>query len=367
MKTVTDPSLKFIGNILEMTDDELTYAMTRFIFEVRDKKGDYYKRDTLYELVIAIQMYCHMYGRFVKFIDEDLFRDVHNALDNQMKFLASNGYSCPRKKADPVEVKDEENMWLEGVLGDSNPKQLVDTMLYLLGVHFALRAGKEHKALRVGERSQLVLKFDQNARVHYLEYTEDTSKNNQGGLKHRHIAKKVSRAYENVQNPDRCVVRLYRKYLNLRPPNAPQDFYLRPLLNPKEDCWYYAQPIGINALGKIVNKLLSKLGVEGRFTNHSCRATAASRMYQNKCEEQLVMEKTGHRSNAVRSYKRTSDKQLREVSDILYGHKEVTSEPVPKKPCTVSSAPCNSDEAIHVESSDNGSKISLNLTINVNK
>lgn len=369
IQTVVDPGLKFIGDILEMSNEDMIYALTRFILEVRDKKGDYYTRDTLYELIIAIQMYCHMYGKFVKFLEDDSFIEVRNALDNQMKFLASKGYSCPREKADAIEVEDEDKMWLDGVLGESNPKQLVDTVLYLLGVHFALRAGKEHKALQLGDRSQLVVKYDRVAEMNYIEYTEDTSKTNQGGLKHRHLKKKVSRAYENQDNPERCVVRLFNKYVSLRPPNAPDDLYLRPLANPKEHCWYYAQPIGINALGKIVGKLVGRLGIEGRFTNHSCRATAASRMYQNNCEEQLVMEKTGHRSSAVRGYKRTSEKQLREVSNILYGKPkaEVADEPVCKKPCTVSKPPEETCEGITVEHGENSSKICINLTVNVNK
>lgn len=142
-------------------------------------------------------------------------------------------------------------------------------------------------------------------------------------------------------------------------------------MKPKENCWYFAQPIGINALAKIVKRLVSQLGLEGRFTNHSCRATAASHMYQNKCEEQLVMEKTGHRSSAVRGYKRTSDKQLCEVSNILYGQgkSEVDAlhDTVVKKPCTVSQAPQETGETISVERSQAGAQISVNLTINVNK
>jgi len=34
-------------------------------------------------------------------------------------------------------------------------------------------------------------------------------------------------------------------------------------------------------------------------------------------DEQLVAEKTGHRSSAIRSYKRTCDEQMVKVSDVL--------------------------------------------------
>ena len=45
-------------------------------------------------------------------------------------------------------------------------------------------------------------------------------------------------------------------------------------------------------------------------------------------EEQHVQETTGHRSNAVRGYKRTSDKMHRLKSEILYGNKRQCETPV---------------------------------------
>lgn len=144
--------------------------------------------------------------------------------------------------------------------------------------------------------------------------------------------------------------------------------------------------MGINSLGSIVARLASQLGLEGKITNHSCRATSATRMFQNNVEEQLVMERTGHRSNAVRSYKRTSDKQLRNISRILYGQ-ENSDEPCTKKQCVdkstslVTSAPeaqgkpdiiCNvqGDHASlqgERKSDDKCQTIAVNLTINLNK
>ena len=59
-------------------------------------------------------------------------------------------------------------------------------------------------------------------------------------------------------------------------------------------------------------------GILGYYTNHSLRATAATRLHQSGIEEQQIMERTGHRSTeAVRSYKRSSKNQQEKVSDIL--------------------------------------------------
>lgn len=385
LKALKDPSMKHIGDITEMSKEDMAYALKRFILEVRKKTGEYYPSDTLYDLFVSLQIYLHMAGRMIKFFDDVDFQEVVYVLDNQMKYLASQGYTAPREKAQTIEVDDEEKMWQEGVLGDSNPKQLVDTLLYSFGVHFALRAVKEHKSLRVGARSQFAIRYDREVNCEYLEYTEDSSKNNQGGLKHRRVQKKVSRAYPNKIHPERCVLRLYRKYLSLRPtdPKCSQDFYLRPLANPREDCWYMVQPIGIHKISTIVNRLARQIGIEGKVTNHLCRATCASRIYQGDCDEQLVMEKTGHHSNAVRSYKRTSNKQLREVSNLLYGEDKQDVPPPKKSRCETVSKPVDNVTVERCEAAPNDdskvdqktqlvptagtSKFSFNFTINVNK
>ncbi len=51
-------------------------------------------------------------------------------------------------------------MWSTGLLGDNTSEKLVNTLLYLLGVYFALHAVDEHKALKVGAWSQIKVKFN---------------------------------------------------------------------------------------------------------------------------------------------------------------------------------------------------------------
>lgn len=106
-------------------------------------------------------------------------------------------------------------MWQKGMLETDSPKRLLDTLLYSLGLNFALRAAQEDRNLRVGENPQLTIKTSPN-NVRYLEYKEDVSKCNPGGLNHRKVEPKVTRAYENLIQPERCVVKLFEKYMSLR-------------------------------------------------------------------------------------------------------------------------------------------------------
>ena len=81
---------------------------------------------------------------------------------------------------------------------------------------------------------------------------------------------------------------------------------------------YAAQPIGHDKLNGTVARICKAAGVPGFKTNHSLRATAATRLYHAGIDEQIIMETTGHRSlDGVRSYKRTSAQQRKSISDIL--------------------------------------------------
>ena len=106
---------------------------------------------------------------------------------------------------------------------------------------------------------------------------------------------------------------LYEKYVNLLPKESKSDaLYKYAAVSAKRTphTWYVDKPVGINVLSKCVGNLMAKIGREGKFTNHSLRVSAATRMFNEGIEEQVVKEKTGHRSDAVRAYKRTAEHLL---------------------------------------------------------
>ena len=54
----------------------------------------------------------------------------------------------------------------------------------------------------------------------------------------------------------------------------------------------------------MVKTMMSEAGVEGYYTNHSLRATAVSRLFQNDVDDKLIDGVTAHRSDALQGYKR---------------------------------------------------------------
>ena len=144
-------------------------------------------------------------------------------------------------------------------------------------------------------------------------------KNNPGGLNERKLRNKSVKAFQNLENPSRCIMKLYKEYMELRPPSAPNDvFYLQPLQKPTSSCWYQTRPLGHNTLSKTVQKLTEKVGLEGQYTNHSLRRTCVTRLFHEGVEEDTIMSITGHRSaGGVRAYKELSHSQQLDLSSKI--------------------------------------------------
>ena len=61
-------------------------------------------------------------------------------------------------------------------------------------------------------------------------------------------------------------------------------------------------------------------GLIGNYTSHSAKASCATQLFDARLDEQLIQERTGHRSEkAVRRYKRTTSALTKHVSSVLDG------------------------------------------------
>ncbi len=119
--------------------------------------------------------------------DSDL-ADLYYTLDNIIKERTELGLG--HVESTQVIKKDlEDKMWKDGVLGQDYPHQLLDIVMYLLGINLTLHGGIEHKKLRhPGFDSQLEVGNDPAGKI-CLVFTEDPkTKINQGGLERKAIA-----------------------------------------------------------------------------------------------------------------------------------------------------------------------------------
>ena len=102
-----------------------------------------------------------------------------------MKRLQHKGIGSKVRQAEALSEDDEEILWSKGLLGDHSPQALLNTMVFMIGLYFALRSGREHPELRFSS-SQIEVVEKEGERA-YLLYTEDASNNRPGGLRGRYI------------------------------------------------------------------------------------------------------------------------------------------------------------------------------------
>jgi hypothetical protein len=119
-------------------------------------------------------------------------------------------------------------------------------------------------------------------------------------------------------------------YFKRLPPFAFREdiLYCRPkpkLPADKDSPWYEDCAVGKNKLGNYVSEMCAEAGISHK-TNHSLRATGATRLFQSKVPEKIVQKTTGHRSlEALRKYEHTSSEQhqVHVVSKVMMSTKKI--------------------------------------------
>ncbi len=216
--------------------ESLNYWFGKFIFELRKKDGTRYPRDSLVAVTAGLNAYFKSKKRYLNLFKDDCFASYRDILDLACK-ESSQTLPLRRRQADIITETEEESMWQKNVLGSDTPVKLIYTLLYLNGLHFALRSGQEHRILTTDQL--IIIRPSDTCKYYIIEYTETVSKTNSGGLKSRRLEpKKVKHTDINsIDCPERSHALLLQKYLSLRPPNSGNSFYLTPM-QPNQQQWF---------------------------------------------------------------------------------------------------------------------------------
>lgn len=329
-KTRIDTQLKVFKEVNEFNKGDLNQCLIYFFAEVRKTNGQMYPPETLKSLATMIQLYfrIEMNWTFSFFIDNE-FKSSRESLDAQMKKSASVGNQKPKKRAAPIDFEQEDALWSNGSFGISNGRQLIHTLIFHLGIHCSLRAAKEHHDLNLGENEQIKLKRDKDGQE-FLEYTEHMSKNKRFGINCTRMDPKVTCVYSNTQNPSRCIVNMYKTYMQHRPKNGKcQAFYLTPLPENqiKNDVWYKDAPMGIHSIETTTKTIMKSItnGDESFYSNTSLRRTAKTRLVMAGISNEVASIKTGRISESadrVYVHRQQFEKQM---STALYNTKAATT------------------------------------------
>ena len=266
-----------------------------------------------------------------------MFRD---ALDARRKRTFADGVGTKTKQADPVNEEDEKKLWSSGVFNTETSTGLSYIMYYYNCKLFGFRARDEHGSLQA---SQFQVTYYNGRKC--LEYNGRLAKNVTGNFESK-ATPRVVRQFANPNNP-RCIVSIYEKYLSLIPAVGP--FYRKPLVNPSKII-FSSQVVGPSKLYEYIPKMVKLAGIDttGRvITGHSGKVSCCTSLYAANFDEQAIMSRSGHRSNAVRAYKRPSMELCQQISDCLQPplpDTEVTS--VPDTPVSLSPSPLPSSSPV---------------------
>ena len=115
---------------------------------VKKIDGSDFPSKTLYNILICIQFHLETIGFPWGIISDEAFIDIKFMLDNLMKFYTAQGLDMSVWKAEILTAMEKDLLWSLGFLRMSNLIQLLNTVIFTIGKDFALRVGKEHRALR---------------------------------------------------------------------------------------------------------------------------------------------------------------------------------------------------------------------------
>lgn len=129
--------------VLEMINKEFNDRLSSFVTELKTLKGTNYKPNTLYEIIVSIQHHLRTNDKFISLLDDADFSDLRVVLDAKMKELSKLGLGIIKNQALIITEEQENILWERNILGSANAQQLLDTMVYLVGLNFALQAAQE--------------------------------------------------------------------------------------------------------------------------------------------------------------------------------------------------------------------------------
>ena len=114
--------------------------------------------DTIYSICACLLRYIRERRPEINIFKDHQYAGFQKTLDVEMKRLRSLGLDVKKRQVEPITIQEENNLWEKGILGEHDPQTLLDTLLFLCGIHFTLRSGQEHRNLQL---SQFEIRSDQ--------------------------------------------------------------------------------------------------------------------------------------------------------------------------------------------------------------
>ena len=297
LKSFIDGSSILSHKVEEALKDDINRLLCAFVIRCKMENGDDYEVNSLRSMFTFLTNYVKQIKKGDIDSDQEYqgLRDVKKA---KIKVVKSEGKGNQPNKSSHLTREEEDQMYKTGQFGYETPEALQRTMWWHTTVLFGHRGRQESRQLCWGD---ILLKQDDRGEE-YLEFHERLTKARSGGSA-ADSRSFTPKAWKNREDPARCPVECYRRFIEHRPEgmmDANSPFYLAIKHNrrPEDPIWFSKGPLGKNTLTQMMKSGCEKAGVEGRKTNHSARKTCVKRALDAGCPREYVAQLTGHKSVA---------------------------------------------------------------------
>ncbi|XP_041668209.1 zinc finger MYM-type protein 4 isoform X2 [Cheilinus undulatus] len=252
-------------DVIQCDSAELSFALSRFIKEVRRPNGEKYSPDSIFYLCLGIQQYLFMKGRIENIFTDELYSQFAAEISAMLQLwkpkLLPDGRIYPSRVA-------ESYLWECKQLGAYSPIVLLNTLLFFCTKNFRFNTLAQHQSLSFTNFFRCSGSYHKEGTVHYLRHQRSSTATASKEDKERARKRKPDEEerdlcmLENAPNPLRCPVRIYEFYLSRCPESVKRRadvFYLQPEQNVHTNSpyWYTSQPLEGTTLQSMLIRILA--------------------------------------------------------------------------------------------------------------
>uniref|UniRef100_A0A673C2N4 Zinc finger MYM-type protein 4-like n=1 Tax=Sphaeramia orbicularis TaxID=375764 RepID=A0A673C2N4_9TELE len=201
-------------DILQCDSAELSFALCRFITEVRRPSGETYSPDSIFYLCLGIQQYLFMKGRIENIFTDQLYSHFASEITGMLQLWKPK----PLPSGSLISSRVEESyLWECKQLGAYSPIVLLNTLLFFCTKNFHFTTLQQHQTLSFSNFTLSSKPCSRAGKVHYLHFQRSSTANledTERSRKRQREEEEVLEMLENNINPLHCPVRLYEFYLS---------------------------------------------------------------------------------------------------------------------------------------------------------
>ncbi len=94
----------------DLDPEVLAHVLPTFINEIKRADGEDYPPNTVYSIIVMIQLFFEKKGKTWKLLDGKIFNSVRNTVDNIMKRRSMARIAQKVKRSEPISIDDKEEM-----------------------------------------------------------------------------------------------------------------------------------------------------------------------------------------------------------------------------------------------------------------